>query len=94
MYYQQFAQANPNSNLAKIVTEYMNVLQSNDFKINDSMEDFYRGLHGRLNVSNLTNHGNVRSGGGSNTLNISLKRLIVSLFIFLYFLLKNFLKIR
>lgn len=66
-YYQQFVQANPNSNLAKIVTEYINVLQSNDFKINDSMEDFYRGLHGKLNVSNLTNHGtNTGTNGSGN----------------------------
>lgn len=66
-YYQQFVQANPNSNLAKIVTEYINVLQSNDFKINDSMEDFYRGLHGKLNVSNLTNHGtNAGTNGSGN----------------------------
>ncbi|MDE6365402.1 MAG: hypothetical protein K2O40_05755 [Lachnospiraceae bacterium] len=66
-YYQQFVQANPNSNLAKIVTEYMNVLQSNDFKINDSMEDFYKGLHGKLNVSNLTNHGaNTGTNGAGN----------------------------
>ena len=66
-YYQQFVQANPDSNLAKIVTEYINVLQSNDFKINDSMEDFYRGLHGRLNVNNLTSHGtNTRTNGTGN----------------------------
>ena len=70
-YYQQFAQANPNSNLAKIVTEYMNVLQSNDFKINDSMEDFYRGLHGRLNVSNLTNHGTNAGTNGTGNGSIS-----------------------
>lgn len=66
-YYQQFVQANPDSNLAKIVTEYINVLQSNDFKINDSMEDFYKGLHGRLNVNNLTNHGtNTGTNGTGN----------------------------
>ncbi len=66
-YYQQFVQANPDSNLAKIVTEYINVLQSNDFKINDSMEDFYRGLHGRLNVNNLTSHGtNTGTNGTGN----------------------------
>ena len=68
-YYQQFAQANPNSNLGKIVTEYINVLQTNDFKINDSIEEFYRGLHGRLNVNNLTNHGN---STGTNNVNGSI----------------------
>lgn len=57
-YYQQFADANPDSNLGQIVREYINVLQTNDFKINDSMEEFYRGLKGRFDVSNLTTNGN------------------------------------
>ena len=56
-YYQQFVEANPNSNLGKVVAEYINVLRANDFKINDSVEEFYRGLHGRFNVSNLTTSG-------------------------------------
>lgn len=63
-YYQQFADANPDSNLGKIVREYINVLQTNDFKINDSMEEFYRGLQGRFDVSNLTTNGN--NAGQSN----------------------------
>lgn len=53
-YYQQFADANADSNLGRIVKEYIGVLQSNDFKINDSMEDFYKSLHQRLDVKNLT----------------------------------------
>lgn len=56
-YYQQFAEANKDSNLGKIVAEYINVLQSNDFKINDTMEEFYRGLHDRLNVKNIRHTG-------------------------------------
>lgn len=52
-YYQQFAEANKDSNLGKIVAEYINVLQTNDFKINDAMEDFYKGLSQRLDVENL-----------------------------------------
>lgn len=52
-YYQQFAEANKDSNLGKIVSEYINVLQTNDFKINDAMEDFYNGLRERLDVDNL-----------------------------------------
>lgn len=52
-YYQQFAEANKDSNLGKIVAEYINVLQTNDFKINDAMEDFYKGLNQRLDVENL-----------------------------------------
>lgn len=63
-YYQQFVEANPDSNLAKVVSEYINVLQTNDFKINDSMEEFYRGLQGRFSVSSLTNNGN--NAGQSN----------------------------
>ena len=54
-YYQQFAEANKDSNLGKIVAEYVNVLQTIDFKINDAMEDFYRGLHERLDIENLRN---------------------------------------
>lgn len=64
-YYQQFVEANPDSNLAKVVAEYINVLQTNDFKINDNMDAFYRGLQGRFDVSNLTNNGN--SAGTSST---------------------------
>lgn len=56
-YYQQFAEANKDSNLGKIVAEYINVLQSNDFKINDTMEEFYRGLHDRLDVKNIRHTG-------------------------------------
>lgn len=56
-YYQQFAEANKDSNLGKIVAEYINVLQSNDFKINDTMEEFYRGLHDRLDVKNISHTG-------------------------------------
>lgn len=68
-YYQQFVDANPDSNLAKVVAEYINVLQTNDFKINDSMEEFYKGLQGRFAVSNLTNNGS--SAGQSNGAGIS-----------------------
>ncbi len=67
-YYQQFVEANPNSNLGKVVAEYINVLRTNDFKINDSVEEFYRGLHGRFNVSNLTTSGtNPGQSNGTET---------------------------
>ena len=66
-YYQQFADANPDSNLGKIVREYINVLQTNNFKINDSMEEFYRGLQGRFDVSNLTTNGNGTGNGTAGT---------------------------
>lgn len=69
-YYQQFAEANKDSNLGKIVSEYVNVLQTNDFKINDAMEDFYRGLSERLDVENLrginVNTGNSQTNGTDN----------------------------
>lgn len=61
-YYQQFVDANPDSNLAKVITEYINVLQTNDFKINDNMEAFYRGLQGRFAVNNLTNNNGSSAG--------------------------------
>lgn len=66
-YYQQFVDANPDSNLARIVKEYINVLQTNDFKINDSVEEFYRGLHGRFDVRNLTNNNNTNAGQSGTT---------------------------
>ena len=63
-YYQQFADANPDSNLGKIVKEYVRILQSNQFKINDEMEQFYKGLGQKLNVSRLSNEA---SGNGTNS---------------------------
>lgn len=54
-YYQQFAEANADSNLGRIVAEYVTILQSNQFKINDTMEDFYMGLHERLDVKKWAN---------------------------------------
>lgn len=72
-YYQQFADANPDSNLGKIVKEYVGILQSNQFKINDEMEQFYKGLGQKLNVSRLSNeasgngtNGNESNGSGTN----------------------------
>jgi len=61
-YYQKFVDAHPDSNLAKVVKEYINVLQTNDFKLNDNMETFYRGLHGRFDVKNVTNGNNTNAG--------------------------------
>ncbi len=64
-YYQQFAEANPDSNLGRVVTEYANVLQTNGYKINDTMEDFYKGLHSKFDVSKLSNNGT--NAGQSNS---------------------------
>lgn len=65
-YYQQFADANPDSNLGKIVREYIDVLQTNNFEINDKMEAFYRGLQGRFAVSSLTNSAGQQNGTTGN----------------------------
>ncbi len=66
--YQQFVDANPNSNLANVIKEYINILQTNDFKLNDNVEEFYRGLHERLDVRNVTNGNNINAGQtGNNT---------------------------
>lgn len=51
-YYQQFAEANPDTNLGRLVQDYINVLQTNQFQINDEMEDFYMSLSARLDVDN------------------------------------------
>lgn len=64
-YYQKFVEANPDSNLGKIVKEYITVLESNQFQINGAMEDFYMGLHGKLNVRNQ-NGNNANTGTGPN----------------------------
>lgn len=47
-YYQQFAEANPDSRLGQIVKEYVGLLQENQFKIDDKLENFYHSLHERL----------------------------------------------
>lgn len=62
-YYQQFAEANPDSNLGKIVNEYITLLETNQFAINDEMEDFYMGLHAKLDVGEW---GNANSGTDIN----------------------------
>lgn len=47
-YYQQFAEANPDSRLGQIVQEYITVLNENQFRINDELENFYRSIPLRL----------------------------------------------
>lgn len=56
-YYQKFADANPDSNLGKVVKEYITALESNQFKINGALEDFYMGLHGKFNMRNQNGTG-------------------------------------
>lgn len=69
-YYQKFVDANKDSNLAGIVKEYIDLLQSNQFKINEEMESFYASLHDRLSVSkwnNGTNNTNTNGTSGTTT---------------------------
>lgn len=47
-YYQQFADANAGSALADTVKEYIALLEANQFKIDDKMEEFYKGLSAKL----------------------------------------------
>lgn len=80
-YYQQFAEANPDSNLGRIVAEYVTILQANQFQINDAVEEFYMGLQARLSVNTWANtdnngqtgtngtNGNNTTGNGTNTNN-------------------------
>ena len=64
-YYQKFADANPDSNLGKVVKEYITALESNQFQINGALEDFYMGLHGKFNIRNLNGAG-TGTGAGQN----------------------------
>lgn len=50
-YYKQFAQANSDSNLGIIVNEYITVLEANDFKINEGIEEYYRSLSQKLDIN-------------------------------------------
>jgi hypothetical protein len=57
-YYEQFIEANPNSNLAKIVEEYVALLKTNQYQINDEVEDFYKSLYSKLDVDTITENAN------------------------------------
>lgn len=64
-YYQQFAEANSDSALGQTVREYIDVLQKNQFQINDAIETFYKGLHTKLDLTSRTN-GTGNNGTGTN----------------------------
>jgi hypothetical protein len=53
-YYEQFIEANPNSNLAKVVEEYVSLLKSNNYQLNTEVEEFYKSLYSKLNVESIT----------------------------------------
>jgi hypothetical protein len=46
-------EANPNSNLAKVVDEYVTLLKANQYQINDNVEEFYKSLYSRLDVDSI-----------------------------------------
>jgi hypothetical protein len=57
-YYEQFAEANPNSNLAKVVEEYVALLKTNQYQLNDNVEEFYKSLYSKLDVDSVTENAN------------------------------------
>jgi hypothetical protein len=66
-YYEQFIEANPNSNLAKVVDEYITLLVSNQYQLTDEVEDFYKSLYSKLDVDSITaNLANQTSNNTSN----------------------------
>lgn len=69
-YYQKFATANADTNLGKIVQEYITMLQSNQFQINDTLENFYAGLQARLDVDKWAKADGSSTGGNSGTGNM------------------------
>lgn len=71
-YYQQFADANPDSNLGMLVKEYVALLQKNQFSINDEMEDFYRSLYQRLDMNDFIN--NVKDNSIADSAQDTIKR--------------------
>lgn len=69
-YYQQFAEANPDTRLGKLVAEYVKVLQDNNFQINDAMEEFYRNINHWLRPvvnEDVTNTGNTTGVNNKTT---------------------------
>lgn len=64
-YYQQFAEANPDTRLGKIVQEYITVLQENKFQLNDQVENFYRGLAQKLVPANTNQMNGQNNENGS-----------------------------
>lgn len=64
-YYQQFAEANPDTRLGQVVKEYTTLLQENNFQLNEKVEDFYYSLHQRLKPAATENQTGVAGESGS-----------------------------
>jgi hypothetical protein len=65
-YYEQFIEANPNSNLAKVVEEYVSLLKSNNYQLTTEVEEFYKSLYSKLNVESITENVTNNSNNNSN----------------------------
>lgn len=66
-YYQQFAEANPDSRLGQVVKEYISLLEENQFKIDDKLENFYHSLHERLMPEVNNNQTGMAESQGNGT---------------------------
>lgn len=66
-FYEQFAKANPESNLGKIVKDYIEVLNKSSFRINEDMESFYHGLYQRLQISETNSQTDINGTTNNNS---------------------------
>ena len=70
-YYQKFAQANPDSRLGQLVSEYVTLLQSKNFRIDDDMEQFYRSISLKLRPATELEENGQTTGAEVNTGNVN-----------------------
>lgn len=70
-YYQKFAQANPDSRLGQLVSEYVTLLQSKNFRIDDDMEQFYRSISMKLRPATELEENGQTTGAEVNTGNVN-----------------------
>lgn len=67
-YYEQFAEANPDTVTGQIVKDYVQVLKDNKFKLNETVEEFYRNIATRLQeVTNQPATDNTTINGNNTT---------------------------
>lgn len=62
-YYQKFAEANPDSRLGQVVSEYIALLQSKNFRIDEDMEQFYRSIPLKLRQQTDQTEGMTEAAG-------------------------------
>ncbi len=69
-YYEQFAEANPDTLTGEIVNDYVKLLEDNKFALNDTVEEFYRNISTRVQeITNQPISDNAALQGGGNTIN-------------------------